>query len=285
MFDGKQFAADVVSEVRGYVERSIIPIVARMDALEKQFSDLPAPRDGVDGAPGKDADTEAAAEIVAAKIAPEIEHLRSMLDAIPLPELPDIRAIVKDTLNAIEKPKDGHSPTPEELRPLMEECASRAVSALPAAKDGVGLAGSLIDRDGNLVVTLSDGSVTTLGPVVGKDGAPGKDGANGADGKDGRDGIGFDDMELVETEDGVFLRFTRGDIVKDFRLPIVIDRGVFKPGSAYRKGDGVTWGGSFWIAQCDTDEKPDTAKGWRLAVKKGRDGRDGKDATPVKVKV
>jgi hypothetical protein len=59
----------------------------------------------------------------------------------------------------------------------------------------------------------------------------------------------------------------------------VIDRGVFKDGTEYDKGDGVTWGGSFWIAQRDTQSKPDAGNGdWRLAVKKGRDGKDAKDA-------
>jgi hypothetical protein len=46
----------------------------------------------------------------------------------------------------------------------------------------------------------------------------------------------------------------------------------------YRKGDGVTWGGSFWIAQKDAPEgRPGLSDDWRLAVKKGRDGRDGRD--------
>lgn len=97
----------------------------------------------------------------------------------------------------------------------------------------------------------------------------------GPAGKPGRDGFGFDDMEMVETEKGVFLRFTKGEAVKEFRLPIVTDRGVYKEAIDYRKGDGVTYGGSFWIAQGDTHEKPDSGKGWRLAVKKGRDGKDG----------
>jgi collagen type III alpha len=111
--------------------------------------------------------------------------------------------------------------------------------------------------------------------LPGRDGRDGKDGEKGIDGKDGRDGLGFDDIDLHETEEGVFLRFACGDQTKAFRLPIVVDRGVWREGQ-YRKGDGVTWAGSFWIAQEDTTEKPDTGKGWRLAVKKGRDGKDGK---------
>lgn len=47
-----------------------------------------------------------------------------------------------------------------------------------------------------------------------------------------------------------------------------------RQGVKYLEGDGVTWGGSFWIAQKDTATKPDGGE-WRLAVKKGRDGKDG----------
>ena len=52
-------------------------------------------------------------------------------------------------------------------------------------------------------------------------------------------------------------------------------------------GDGGN-GGSVWIAQADTKAKPDGSADWRLAVKKGRDGRDGavkaaEDRAPLKV--
>lgn len=62
---------------------------------------------------------------------------------------------------------------------------------------------------------------------------------------------------------------------KHFDVPVVIDRGVFKHGNTYKTGDAVTWGGSLWIAQEPTADKPGepAAKGWRLAVKKGRDAK------------
>jgi hypothetical protein len=142
----------------------------------------------------------------------------------------------------------------------------RAAEAIPAPKDGVGLAGALIDRAGTLVITLSDGRLCELGRVEGKDGDP------------GLNGLGFDDMTIEQTsERGVTLKFVRGDQVKTFDLimPVVIDRGVFKEGQAYEAGDAVTFGGSLWIAQKATAAKPEGPDtGWRLAVKKGRDGRD-----------
>ncbi len=104
----------------------------------------------------------------------------------------------------------------------------------------------------------------------------------GPRGEPGRDGFGFDDLSVVETDKGWMIRFSKGTEVKEFRLPIVTDRGVFKDGTGYRRGDGVSFGGSWFIAQEDTTEKPETGKGWRLAVKRGRDGKDGTMKDPPK---
>lgn len=90
-------------------------------------------------------------------------------------------------------------------------------------------------------------------------------------GPKGNDGLGFDDMDLVDTERGVFLRFQRGEENKSFRIPLLVDRGDWKEGT-YRRGDAVTDDGSLWIATAETDQKPG-GEGWRLAVRGGRDGR------------
>jgi hypothetical protein len=63
--------------------------------------------------------------------------------------------------------------------------------------------------------------------------------------------------------------------VAESRMNVVLDRGVFREGSPYERGDGITFGGSYWIAQKDAPEgKPGMSADWRLAVKKGRDGKD-----------
>ena len=49
----------------------------------------------------------------------------------------------------------------------------------------------MIDRDDNLVLTMTNGTIKHLGLVVGRDGAPGKDGECG---KDGRDGLSIEDL-------------------------------------------------------------------------------------------
>lgn len=94
---------------------------------------------------------------------------------------------------------------------------------------------------------------------------------------------GVNEFAVESADDGrtvaIAAKMTDGRVVmKTVDFPVVIDRGIFKSGDIYKQGDGVTWDGSFWIAQRSTDagEKPGDASGaFRLAVKKGRDGRDG----------
>lgn len=102
-----------------------------------------------------------------------------------------------------------------------------------------------------------------------------------------------DEEDMILDEDGRTFTFRKikssGRVFeKSFVLPTVIDRGVFKEGTEYVRGDCVTWDGSSWIAQEKTIAKPDGGgKAWRLAVKHGRNGRDGRDGIdmtkPVKL--
>jgi len=57
--------------------------------------------------------------------------------------------------------------------------------------------------------------------------------------------------------------------------PSVLDRGIWKEDTKYEKGDGVTCGGSYWVKQDDdkSGRPGDPDSGWRLAVRKGRDGK------------
>jgi integrin beta 3 len=147
-------------------------------------------------------------------------------------------------------------------------------------RDGVGLAAAMIDRAGELVVTLTDGTMRSLGLVIGRDGDPGKDG------QPGKDGLGFDDMGVELAGDRtVTFRFARNGDAREFPLvfPVHIYRGVFNLGDRYQRGDMVTFSGSLWHCNLETDERPgDASKAWTLAAKRGRDGKNGKDGEPGK---
>jgi hypothetical protein len=112
----------------------------------------------------------------------------------------------------------------------------------------------------------------------GKAGDAGLAGKDGVDGKDGRDGFSLEDFDASSADGGrtIALSFSRGETVvkREIRTGLVLDQGVWKDGS-YLKGDGVTFGGHYWIAQCDTKEKPEISRDWRMALRKARDGKSG----------
>lgn len=266
----------------------VLPVIK--STISELVAEIPQPKDGKDGADGKDADVEAVATLVVeqskdvvAALADEIRQVRETVSALPTaPEPMDKDAIVAEVRALIPDPQPGKDGAPGEIGPKGDK-------GDPGA-DGIGLAGAIIDRHGELVVTLTNGEAKTLGPVIGKDGAPGENG------KDGQDGLGWEDMDEALSDDGrtVIRRYVHGDKIKEFRhkFAIPLDRGVYKDDTDYEKGDMVSWAGSSWIAQKDNKgQKPDSAGGcWRLAVKRGRDGKDGKDGgstppPPPKVKI
>lgn len=63
-----------------------------------------------------------------------------------------------------------------------------------------------------------------------------------------------------------------------FRLPVLIYREVFKDGTEYTRGDCVTYDGSVWICVVDAAKaKPGIGPDWKLAVRRGNEGKPGKD--------
>ena len=171
-------------------------------------------------------------------------------------------------------------------------------------KDGAGIADAMIDREGYLVLTFTDGRTKSVGIVVGKDGIPGlagKDGSPGRDGLHGKDGAPGAPGLSPEDVDWDFNPDTRAFTLKLFRGGVVVAertktlegmriyRGVYEQGKAYAFGDVVTWGGSEWTAMAQTTDRPGNgATEWKLCVKhgdqgkigpEGKPGRDGRDLT------
>lgn len=67
--------------------------------------------------------------------------------------------------------------------------------------------------------------------------------------------------------------------VREFKTHAMIYRGVWKE-AEMELGDVVTWGGSAWHCQEKTTDKPGTSTAWKLMVKEGRPGKDGKVLEP-----
>lgn len=237
--------------------------------VAEQMKSIPAPQDG------KSITLQDAQPVLDEAVA----TLRAAADAAiaaPLQAAQQLQTKLEKSISELRQPEDGKSMTAEQLIPMVEEAVKKAMEALPAPKDGVGLAGAFIDRDGELNLTLTNGDVKSLGRVDGKDGAP---------------GIGFDDLTVeYDGERTIKLKMERGEMIKESSivLPVNIDRGIYSESKQYEAGDSVTWAGSYWIAQRATSLKPDSAdSGWRLAVKRGRDGKDGRNGidktAPVRI--
>ena len=141
------------------------------------------------------------------------------------------------------------------------------IDALEAREMPASIRSGMIDKNGCLVLTRSDGETINVGEVVGKDGA------------DGRHGLSAEDVDATILEDGRTVEFSlrQGEYEYAFELGFAVPmyRGVFVDGDTYDPGDLVTWGGSLWHCNAQTQDKP-SGDSWTLAVKKGRDGRDAK---------
>lgn len=254
MFDVTKF----VGELHEYIGKAMTPLMARIKALEDRQPEKGEP--GKDGDPGKDAEPIEIREVVAELLAsPEMKTLASLAAAEAVAEY--IKA------NPI---RDGEDGAKGDQGPRGEP-GEKGDHGKDGA-DGIGMAGAFVDRDGELVLTTTKGDTIKLGRVVGRDGENGKDGA---------DGFSLEDLSAdYDGEKTITLTFQRGQLRKsfDFVMPVVIDRGYWREGMGCKSGDGVTHNGSFWIAKRDNASKPchENGEDWRLCVRKGRDGQDGK---------
>lgn len=235
-----------------------------------------------------------------------IDQLEKQLEAISAPsaadvaKLVDIETIAKSAAALVPKADDGKSVTVDDVRPLVDELVSKAVDALPAPEKGK-------DADMEVLKSHVDELVKTIQPAAPLP-APSVEEIAGtferrfsdltlswerqardtfekaADRmpkpKDGRDALNLEDFDLTLADDGrtVTVKMQAGETVieKSVKIAAVIDRETFKHDGTYEKGDGVSYGGSFWIAKCDSPKGvPGSGEtDWRCAVKKGRDGKD-----------
>jgi hypothetical protein len=254
--DGKDGASVTISDIE--------PLL--LEHVAKAVAAVPAPKDGVDGKDGA-----AGRDGIDGKDAPAVTR-------------DDILAAIKSDPSLIGEVVDAHlkdNPPP----------AGRDGKDAPAVSPEM-LAAALLPAEEGVLSPLKQvvaDYIKAFPPAAGRDGqpgvpgAPGRDGKDGLDGKDGAaglDGLGFDDIEVRhDGERALTIAFVRGEAKKEFTVdvPAIIDRGVWRDGP-HKAGDGVTWDGSWFVAQKDTDKRPGTPdSGWRLAAKRGRDGASAFD--------
>src|ERR1051325_5012058 len=210
--------------------------------------------------------------------------------------------------------KDGESidvaQVVEALSPVVQEAVADFLKANPAPQGEKGEPGER-GNDGQAGKDGESISAEQLDVAVAKyiTAHPPRDGRDGRDGDritesmldeaikryvrenpihQGRDGLGFDDLDVrYDGERNITLCFQRGEEKKEFSfsLNVSIYRGVYKHDVQYEQGDMVTWNGSVWYARQATKNNPNHNGDWQLAVKKGSDGkagRDGKDGAAGK---
>lgn len=278
MRDPQQFGREMAEMVRGYVARAVEPLRAENESLRAENKAmLDCLREVEARAIAAERHIEALAgqsEESVARLNATAKEIREKLDAMAAQEAPDLSAYAKaedvdERLKELQEKIEG-IPQPADWS---DEIAAlhRAVESIeipepipgPAGrdgKDGVGIAEVKQNDDGELIVKMTTGETFNVGKVRGED------------------GLGFDDMTVEHDGERSFtFVLTRGEreVRKEVTLPVVLDRGTWKEERTYQPGDGVTAGGSYWIAQTETSARPETSKDWRLAVKRGRDGKDG----------
>jgi hypothetical protein len=293
-FNGAQLGDLIVSQVREFVAREvgrfgerISGLAARLDAVEKR-EPVPGPQGekgdkGDRGPPGEDADPQATYMVwltqdLPAEVAKVRADLIAMVEAMPKPQ---------DGRDG----KDGESVPADVVQRMVDDAVAAAVAAIPKPQNGVdgkpGPEGKdgrdalqleilpAVDPErryprntyarhaGGLIRAFRDTDAITLAEIE----------------KSGWEVVleGIADEAEETTDEGRTIRrmttYTSGKrLCREIKTACMLDCGVWRPETQYEKGDVVSWGGSMWIAQQDTSDKPETAA-WRLSVKKGRDAK------------
>lgn len=235
----------------------------------------------------------------------EIEGLKKQLAEIkiPEPEKVDIEALAESAAALIEKPQDGKSVYVEDVMPFVEELVSKAIADLPKPENGKDadmhalkehlaelvksiepaaplpaptvdeVAATFERRFSDLTLSWERQARDTFEKAADRMPKP----------KDGRDAVELENFDLTLAEDGrtITVKMQAGETVieKSVKIAAVIDKGTYKHEGQYEKGDGTSYGGSYWIAKCDNPQGvPGSGEtDWRCAVKAGRPGKDLRD--------
>lgn len=256
------------------VDRLYFKLFASDEFAQRLVKLIPVPKDGKNGADGKDAVVDYVAIGNTIK-----EHIKQI--ELPKPKEIDEENIVKSVIEKMPTPKDGKDGA-DGLSVDKKEVIDEVLKAIPAPKNGEngkdGTSVSVDDLkpilDANIAKWQLDFeriAFDTMQKAVNNFPKPEK-------GEKGQDGFGIDSFEQTD-ERTVKAVFKRGDefIEKEFKFPAVIYKGVYQKG-LWQEGDAVTYAGSLWIAKRDTEDTPSQSDAWQLSVKRGANGKDADKA-------
>ncbi|EOE7352796.1 phage gp6-like head-tail connector protein [Enterobacter hormaechei] len=267
-----------------------LPDVATM--VSEAVAAIPVPRDGK--------------SVTVDDITPVLQELVSNAVAeIPVPKdgkdfdsamlKQAVEEAVSEAVAAIPVPQDGKSVTTEDVQPMIQELVSasmpelpdvksmvnEAIAALPAAEPGKDGENGRDALSLEILPFIDEGKSYPRGSYATHNGGLWRayEKTHGMRGWECLvDGVA--DIDIKQSEQRCFTltvnRTSGASETKSFDVPVMIYQGVFKSGQEYLPGDTVTWGGSLWHCDEQTQDKPGEAgsKGWTLAAKRGRDGRD-----------
>lgn len=280
-----KLAEAAVQSVKSYIDKTLANVNQRIGELQKSMEQMATTeamtseiskqvsalnlKDGKDGLPGakgepgqngKDADPEEIKKLVKEAVA-----------EIPLPKNGEDGA----------PGKDGESVRIEDVIPSIREEIEKQVSKIPQAKDG---------QDGRDALQIEIEPVINpeksypRGTYAMHKGGLWRSQSNTHEMRGWECLVdGIEDIQIdLEDERNLKISVLKSSGVKTektFSIPVMIYREIYKHGGFYQKGDVVTFAGSVWHCNEDTDQRPGTgSKAWKLAVKRGRDAKE-----PVKI--
>lgn len=265
-------------------------LTARIDDLERQLKELPAPVDidlvELAQSAASLVQIPSADDIAALIVIPEPIPGEKGKDAEPV----DLESLAKAAAELVRIPEvrdgepglDGSSVSVDDLRPVIAELLGEAVKSLPRPAE------PKHGEDGRDAIHLEilpaiDAEKSYARGTYAKHSGGLWRAFEKTTGMRGWECIveGIAELSIEQAGERSFkalATLSSGAVTeKSLTIPAQIYRGVFKSGE-YEPGDVVTWGGSAWHCEEVTSDKPGEvgSKGWTLAVKRGRDGKDGK---------